>query len=138
MHIYLPHEFVILQILGDSWAVPVAGAVLLMLLMAILPLAKDGRPFITELGLDPATSSGTEFGTPRSPPSISLSCLAETLSRRPALKRSRVSDFEGICSDDEPAGQDNFPRHRARVQHIETVTSTYGNETESPFELLSD
>lgn len=53
-------------ILGDSWSVPVAGAVLLMVVLGLLPLGKDGTPILGSAPLDLASfdaSAGSSVTT---------------------------------------------------------------------------
>ena len=54
-------------ILGDSWSVPVAGAVILMVVLGLLPLGKDGAPILGPTPLDLASfdaSAGSSVTTP--------------------------------------------------------------------------
>lgn len=117
-----------LPILGDAWAAPVAGAIFLMFVLAILPLGKDNQPFlgVEPLNLSPATLSDSPEPEPPSSTSRGF-CFGDSLDRRPALKRSRASDFE-----DEDEGDALTQRCLDRAD----TDTVWWDTPESPWEML--
>lgn len=117
-----------MPILGDAWAAPVAGAIFLMFVLAILPLGKDNQPFlgVEPLNLSPATLSDSPEPEPPSSTSRGF-CFGDSLDRRPALKRSRASDFE-----DEDEGDALTQRCLDRAD----TDTVWWDTPESPWEML--
>ena len=99
---------------GDSWSVPVAGAVIFSVLVGILPIAKGGQ---TILGVAPQdyalcpSPSCSELGT-------------DTEEERPNLKRS-----DAFCSDTSDKDSDSDDEFQLRFggrsvrQRVEVIDS---------------
>ena len=98
---------------GDAWTVPVAGAVLLTVILAILPLGIGGQP------LAPGLESKTGFGVLSLPPTLS-SPRPNSIRRLGAI----AFDFDSCTSNEsENDGTNRRVRRRLRVGR-DSVTTT--------------